>query len=52
MKRFQSLENIRSASLEELEQTEGMNKRSAEAVYAFFQEANNPQNRVLVNETD
>lgn len=39
MKQFQSLENIRSASLEELEQTEGMNKRSALAVYAFFREA-------------
>ena len=52
MKRFQSLENIRSASLEELEQTEGMNKRSAEAVYAFFQEANRQEKRVLANETD
>lgn len=39
MKQFQSLENIRSATLEELERTEGMNKRSAQAVYAFFREA-------------
>ena len=36
MKRFQSLENIRNATLEELEQTEGMNKKTAEAVYLFF----------------
>jgi excinuclease ABC subunit C len=36
MKRFQSLENIRNASLEELAQTEGMNQKSAEAVYLFF----------------
>ena len=36
MKKFQSLENIRNASVEELTQTEGMNKASAEAVYLFF----------------
>ena len=36
MRRFQSLENIRNASLEELAQTEGMNQKSAEAVYLFF----------------
>ena len=36
MKKFQSLENIRSATLEELEQTDGMNKKTAEAVYLFF----------------
>ena len=36
MKTFQSLENIRSASVEELAEVEGMNKRSAEAVYLFF----------------
>ena len=36
MKNFQSLENIRNASVEELAQVEGMNQRSAEAVYLFF----------------
>lgn len=36
MKQFQSLENIRNASQEELAQTEGMNQKSAEAVYLFF----------------
>ena len=36
MKKFQSLENIRNASVEELAQTEGMNQKSAEAVYQFF----------------
>ena len=36
MKKFQSLENIRNASQEELAQTEGMNQKSAEAVYLFF----------------
>ncbi|MBQ2900631.1 MAG: excinuclease ABC subunit UvrC [Agathobacter sp.] len=36
MKHFQSLENIRSASVEELVQVDGMNQSSAEAVYLFF----------------
>ncbi len=36
MRRFQSLENIRNATMEELISTEGMNARSAEAVYNFF----------------
>ncbi len=36
MKSFQSLENIRNASVEELAQTEGMNQKAAEAVYLFF----------------
>ncbi len=36
MKQFQSLENIRNASMEELAQTEGMNQKTAEAVYLFF----------------
>ena len=36
MKRFQSLENIRNASVEELVQTDGMNQKTAEAVYLFF----------------
>ena len=36
MKNFQSLENIRNASVEDLAQTEGMNQSSAEAVYLFF----------------
>ena len=38
MKKFQSLENIRSATMEELAQTEGMNQKSAEAVYLFFRQ--------------
>ena len=36
MKQFQSLENIRNASVEELAQTEGMNQKIAEVVYLFF----------------
>ena len=38
MKKFQSLENIRNASVEELAQAEGMNQKSAEAVYLFFRQ--------------
>jgi len=38
MRRFKSLEAVRDASLEELENTEGMNKRAAESVYAYFRE--------------
>ena len=36
MRRFKSLEAVRDASLEELAATEGMNRRAAESVYAFF----------------
>lgn len=36
MRRFQSLEAVRDASLEELASTEGMNKRAAESVFTFF----------------
>ena len=36
MRRFKSLEAVRDATLEELENTEGMNKRAAESVYAYF----------------
>ncbi len=36
MRRFQSLDNIRHATLEELAQTDGMNQTVAEAVYQFF----------------
>lgn len=36
MRRFQSLENIRNASVEELAATESMNQRAAEKVYAFL----------------
>ena len=36
MKQFQSLENIRAASIEELEQVDGMNHKAAESVYLFF----------------
>ena len=38
MRRFKSLEAVRDASLEELESTEGMNKRAAESVYTYFRE--------------
>ena len=38
MRRFKSLEAVRDANLEELESTEGMNKRAAESVYAYFRE--------------
>ena len=41
MKQFQSLENIRNASIEELAQADGMNQRSAEAVYEFFRKSSN-----------
>lgn len=43
MRRFQSLEAIRSATEEELAQTEAMNERAAEAVYAFFHGTGNGQ---------
>ncbi len=36
MRRFQSVERIREASVEELKETESMNERAAEEVYAFF----------------
>lgn len=36
MRRFQSLESIKEASLEELAGTESMNEQSARAVYEFF----------------
>ena len=36
MKQFQSLENIRNASIEQLVQTDGMNQKAAESVYRFF----------------
>ena len=36
MRQFQSLENIRNASVEELAQVDGMNRKTAEAVYLFF----------------
>ncbi len=36
MRRFQSLENIKNASMEELAQTESMTRTAAEAVYRFF----------------
>lgn len=39
MRQFQSLENIRNASVEELAQAEGMNQKTAEAVYLFFHQA-------------
>ena len=36
MRRYQSLERIKDASVEDLMQTESMNEKSAQAVYAFF----------------
>ncbi|MCR4610519.1 MAG: excinuclease ABC subunit UvrC [Lachnospiraceae bacterium] len=36
MKYFQDLESIKNASVEDLEAVEGLDKRSAENVYAFF----------------
>lgn len=36
MRRFQSLDAIKGASLEELAQTESMNEQSAQSVYDFF----------------
>lgn len=36
MKRFGSIEKIQQASMEELLDTDGMNKKSAESVYNFF----------------
>ena len=41
MRRFQSLEAVRDASLEELCAADGMNKRAAESVYAFFHKPEN-----------
>ncbi len=47
MRRFQSLEAVRDASLEELCATEGMNRRAAESVYTFFHktESNNSSDK-------
>lgn len=36
MRQFQSLEAVREATIEELEQTPGMNRKAAESVYEFF----------------
>lgn len=36
MKNFQSLDQIRNASIEELAKADGMNQKTAEAVYLFF----------------
>ena len=36
MRRFLSMEAIRSASVEELSQIESMNEQAAQAVYKFF----------------
>jgi len=38
MKRFTSIEHIKKAELSELEQTEGMNKKAAQAVYSYFRQ--------------
>jgi excinuclease ABC subunit C len=39
MRRFQSMESIRDASVEELAATDSMNQAAAEAVYRFFHQA-------------
>ena len=47
MRRFRAIENIRDATLEELEHTESMNAASARQVYDFFhkkERENSPQN--------
>ena len=36
LRRFKSVEKIKEASIEELEATETMNRKAAEAVYGFF----------------
>lgn len=36
MRQFKSLEAVKEASIEELEQTPGMNRKAAESVYEFF----------------
>ena len=47
MRHFQSIEQIRAASVEELAETESMNLGAAEKVYAFFHKKTD-----VVNETD
>lgn len=47
MRRFQSVERIREASVEELKETESMNERAAEAVYAFFHKKEETDPEVL-----
>lgn len=39
MKHFKEIENIKKASIEELAQAAGMDKKSAAAVYAYFHAA-------------
>ena len=43
MRRFKSPEAVRDASLEELASTEGMTRRAAESVYAFFHKQEPPK---------
>jgi excinuclease ABC subunit C len=42
MRRFQSMENIRDASVEELAATDSMNQAAAEAVYRYFHQPEQP----------
>jgi excinuclease ABC subunit C len=42
MRRFQSMENIRDASVEELAATDSMNQAAAEAVYRYFHQSEDP----------
>ena len=39
MRRYQSLEKIKEADVEDLMQTETMNEKAPQAVYAFFHSA-------------
>ena len=39
MKKYQSLDSIKSATIEDLAATESMNEKSAESVYTFFHKA-------------
>ena len=41
MRHFESLEAIRSASIDELAECENMNRAAAEAVYSFFRKEDN-----------
>ena len=46
MKKFQSIEAIREAEVEELLEADSMNKRAAEAVYRFFREKQKPEKKI------
>ena len=50
MRRFQSLEAIRDASVEELLTADGMNRKAAESVYAFFHSDTKQTDRTIDRE--